>query len=161
MSDGSRDYFERARAWAATGLFIGGTLSIVGSFLDWVTIGTLPEVIPPDQAARAEPFNGFDVTDGWATLVAGAVMLFAAAMLVLKARSSFAWLGFTGAIVAGGIAISDYRGIEQLFVDLEGIGRDPDPGIGLMLIAAGSLLGLISAVAAIAATPNTASPEAG
>ncbi len=153
MSDTSRDYFDRARAWAATGLFIGGTLSIVGSFLDWVTIGTLPEVIPPDQAARAEPFNGFDVTDGWATLAAGAAMLFAATMLVVKARSTFAWLGFAAAVVAGGIAISDYRGIEQLFVDLEGIGRDPDPGIGLILIAIGSLLGLVSAVAAVAATP--------
>jgi hypothetical protein len=155
VSDTSRDYFERARAWAATGLFLAGTLSIVGSFLDWVTISQLPEVIPPDQAARAEPFNGFDVTDGWATLAAGVVMLFAAVMLVVKARSSFAWLGFAAAVVAGGIAISDYRGIEQLFVDLEGIGGDPDPGIGLIFIAIGSLLGLVSAVTGIAATPTT------
>lgn len=155
MSDTSRDYFERARAWAATGLFIAGVLFVVGSFLDWVTISQLPEVIPPEQAERAEPFNGFDVTDGWATLVAGLVMLFAAAMLVVKARSSFAWLGFAAAVVAGGIAISDYRGIDQLFVDLEGIGRDPDPGIGLILIATGSLLGLVSAVVAIAATPSS------
>lgn len=155
MPETSRDYLERARAWSATGLFISGLLTIVGSFLDWVTIGELPDVIPPNQAARAEPFNGLDVADGWATLVAGIVMLFAATMLVLKARSSFAWLGFVAAVVAGGIAISDYRGVEQLFIDLEGIGRDPDPGIGLILLAIGGLLGLVSAVAGIAATPKT------
>ena len=158
MINRSRDYFDSARMWAATGLFIGAVLTITGSFLDWVTVRILPEVIPPDQAPRAGPFSGFEVDDGWVTLVAGTAMAIAAVLLVVRAR--FAWLGFVAAIVAGGIAISDYRGINELFIEFQGIGRDPDPGIGLMLVAIGSLLGLVSSVAAIAATPSRQSLNA-
>lgn len=155
MSDRSRDYFDRARAWAATGLFVGAVLTITGSFLDWVNVRILPRVIPADQAPRAGPFSGFEVNDGWVTLVAGIVMATAAVFLVTRARSSFAWLGFAAAVVTGGIAISDYRGIDELFVEFQGIGRDPDPGIGIALVAIGSLLGLVSSVAGIAATPRS------
>lgn len=153
MSDRSRDYFDRARAWAATGLFVGAMVTIAGSFLDWVNVRILPRVIPADQAPRAGPFSGFEVNDGWVTLVAGIVMAIAAVFLVVRGR--FAWLGFAVAVVSGGIAISDYRGIDQLFVEFQGIGRDPDPGVGLALVAIGSLLGLVSSVAGIAASPRS------
>lgn len=150
----TRDYFERARTWAATGIFVAAALVILGSFLDWVEVDALPPTIPADQAARAEPFNGFDIGDGYWTAGAGLVLLVAAVLIVVRPASRYPWWAFVASVVAGGIAISDYRGIEQVFTDWGGIGNGPSPGIGLMLVAAGALLGLISSVAAIAATPK-------
>ena len=149
-----RDVFEKARVWAAAGLVLAAALLIVGSFLDWVSVERLPDTIPADQAARAEPFNGFDVGDGYVTGGAGIAIAFCAAMLMLKARSSFAWLAFVSAMIAGAIAISDYRSIDQLFEDFQGIGKGISPGIGLTLVAAGALVGMVSAVGGVAATPN-------
>jgi hypothetical protein len=159
VSDGTaniptRDYFERARMWAGTGLFAAAALVILGSFLDWVTVDALPDRIPANQAARAEPFNGFDIGDGWWTLGAGLVLLLCAVLLVLRPVSRYAWWAFVAAIVCGGIAISDYRGIAEVFNEWGGIGRGPSAGIGLTLVAAGAFVGLISSVAAIAATPR-------
>jgi hypothetical protein len=150
----ARDYFERAQMWAGTGLFLAAALIILGSFLDWVTVDALPDRIPANQAARAEPFNGFDIGDGWWTLGAGVVLLACAVLIVLRPASRYAWWAFVAAIVSGGIAISDYRGIAEVFADWGGIGRGPSAGIGLTLVAAGAFLGLISSVAAIAATPK-------
>lgn len=152
----ARDYFGRARAWAATGLFVAAGLCILGSFLDWVTIARLPQTIPADQAARAEPFNGLDIGDGWWTLAAGIALLISAVLLVLREHGRYAWWGFVAAMVAGGIAISDYRGIAEVFENWGGIGLGPQPGLGLSLIAVGSLVGLVASVAGIAATPKRA-----
>ncbi len=146
------DYFERARAWAATGVFVAALLLVVGSFLDWVVVDVLPPTIPEDQAHRAPPFSGFEVRDGWYVLGAGIVLAGCAIALILRARG--ARLAFAAAIVAGAITISDYRSIPGLFVELEGIGVGAAPGIGLTLATAGAILGLIASVAAIAATPR-------
>lgn len=154
VSEAPRDYFETARAWASTGLVIGAALLVLGSFLDWVSVERLPETIPTDQARFAEPFNGFDVGDGYVTGGAGIVIAFCAAMLMAKAKSSFAWLAFVAAMIGGAIAISDYRGIDQVFEDSQGIGRGISPGVGLTLVAAGALLGMVSAVAGVAASPK-------
>lgn len=155
VSDAPRDYFETARAWAATGLVIGAALLVLGSFLDWVAVERLPETIPTNQARFAEPFNGFDVGDGFVTTGTGIVLALCAVMLMLKSKSSFGWLAFVAAMVAGGIAISDYRGIDGLFEDFGGIGRGVSPGIGISLVAIGALVGLVSAVASVAASPRT------
>lgn len=154
MSEAPRDYFEKARAWASTGLVIAAALLVLGSVLDWVTVEQLPNEIPTNQAEKAEPFNGLDVGDGFVTTGVGIVLAFCAVMLILKARSSFGWLAFFAAMVGGGIAISDYRGIEGMFEDFGGIGRGIAPGIGLTLVAIGALLGMISAVAGVAASPR-------
>ncbi len=146
------DYFERARAWAATGVFVAALLLVVGSFLDWVVVDVLPPTIPEDQAHRAPPFSGFEVRDGWYVLAAGIVLAGCAIALILRGRG--ARLAFAAAIVAGAITISDYRSIPGLFVELEGIGVGAAPGIGLTLATAGAILGLIASVAAIAATPR-------
>ena len=155
MSERPRDYFEKARIWACTALFLGAALLFLGSFLDWVSVSTLPETIPSDQIRFAEPFNGFDVGDGWVTAGAAIVMWFCAVMVVLKAKSSFAWLAFIASIVAGAVAISDYRDISGLFEQFGGIGRGISPGAGITLVAAGALISLVSSVAAVAATPKT------
>lgn len=154
MSDAPRDYFDRARLIAATGLFIASVCLIVGCFLDWVTVDQLPTVIPENQRARAEPFNGFDVRDGYVIVGAALVLLISAVRIVLQ--STGAGLAFLAAVVAGGVAISDYRSVDEMFVELEAIGRGPRPGAGLILVAFGALLALISAVGAIAATPRNA-----
>ena len=154
MSKSPRDFLERARVWSATGMFIAAALLVAGSFLDWISIAQLPEHIPSNQAHRAPPFNGFDVGDGFTICVAAIVVAVCAMLLVLKAKGGYAWTGLVASIVAGGIAISDYRGIDALFVELEGIGRGVDPGVGLTLVAGGAFLGLIAAVAGVAATPS-------
>lgn len=155
MSDRTRDYFERARAWTSTGLVLAAALLVTGSLLDWVSVNELPDTIPTEQARFAQPFNGFDVGDGYVTAGAGIVLAFCAVMIMLKAKSTFAWLAFVASIVAGAIAISDYRDISALFEHYGGIGRGVSPGIGITLAAAGALLGLVSAVGAIAASPRT------
>lgn len=152
MSDAPRDYFDRARLVAATGLFIAAICLIVGCFLDWVTVDQLPAVIPADQAAKAEPLNGFDVRDGYVIAAAALVLLISAVRLVLQSRG--AGIAFLAAVVAGGVAISDYRSVDELFVQYDAIGRGPRPGVGLVLVAIGALLAVVAAVAAIAATPR-------
>ena len=147
------DYFDRARSVAATILFLCAAVSILGAFLDWVTIEP-PEVIPADQAPRLAAFNGIDVGDGWIVVGAAIVMVAAAVMLVLRAGSGFAWLAFFASMVIGGIAIADFRGLETVFYDEMNRIGDPSPGIGLILVAVGGLAGLVAAVAAVAATPS-------
>jgi hypothetical protein len=154
VSEAPRDYFDRARTWAAQGLLIAAALLVLGSFLDWVSVERVPDTVPADQASRAEPFNGFDVSDGYVTGGAGIVVAFSAAMLITRAKSSFAWLAFVAAMIAGAISISDFRGIDQVFEDFQGIGKGISPGIGLILTAVGALLGMVSAVAGVAATPR-------
>ena len=148
----THDYFEKARAWAASGVFVAALLLIVGSFLDWVTVDQLPPTIPDDQIDRAPPFSGFEVQDGWYVFIAGLVLVGCAVWLILRGRG--ARLAFVAAIVAGAITISDYRSIPDLFVELEGIGVGAAPGIGITLATAGAILGLIASVAAIAASPK-------
>lgn len=153
MSDAPRDdFFERARAWAATGMFVAAGLLFVGSFLDWVMVQQLPETIPPDQMHRARPFNGFDVGDGYWIAAAALVLAASAVMVVLRAR--FSWLAFAASVVAGAIAIADYRGVEAVFDEFGGIGTGIEPGLGLTLVAVGALLGLVSSVAGVAASPR-------
>ncbi|MDQ4065891.1 MAG: hypothetical protein M3161_07585 [Actinomycetota bacterium] len=148
------DYFEKARAWAATGIFVAALLLIVGSFLDWIVVEELPPTIPPDQADNAPPFTGLEVRDGWYVLVAGVALLACAVAVILRGRG--ARVAFLAAIVAGAITISDYRSIPGLFVELEGIGAGAAPGVGITLATAGAILGLIASVAAIAASPRPA-----
>jgi hypothetical protein len=135
-------------------MFIAAAVLVAGSFLDWISIELLPERIPEDQAHRVPPFNGFDVGDGYGICIAALVIAGCAMFLILTAKGGYAWTGLGASIVAGAIAISDYRGVDALFVELEGIGRGVDPGIGLTLTAVGAFLGLISAVGGIAATPR-------
>ena len=154
MSVASHDYFAKARAWAATGLFVAGVLLVVGSLLDWVSVGTLPEFIPADQQPFAEPFNGLDVKDGYITAGAGVLLALCAVVIVLRPSRRATWTAVLASVIAGTVAISDYRDISGLFEEFGGIGRGISPGIGITLAAAGALLGLIASVATLAATPR-------
>jgi hypothetical protein len=153
VSERPRDYFERGRTWAAFGLLLAAVLLILGSLLDWVSVERLPETIPADQARFAEPFNGFDVRDGYFTAGAGIVLALLAVGIAVKGR--YAWLGFIVSMIAGAVAIADYRDIDGMFNDFGGIGAGIDPGIGLTLVTAGALIGILSSATAIAATPRS------
>jgi hypothetical protein len=134
------------------GLLLAAILLVVGSLLDWVTIDRLPETIPADQARFAEPFNGLDVRDGYFTMGAGVLLALFAVGILVKGR--YAWLAFLASVVAGAVAIADYRDIDGLFREQQGIGGGIDPGIGLTLVCAGALIGVIASATAIAATPR-------
>lgn len=151
---GSGDFFERARAIAASILFAAGAAAVIGSFLDWVTVEAVPPEVPPEQAHRLPPFTGLELGDGWVVLGAGLVILLAAFLVVTRGTAGVAWLAFLASVVVGGIAISDYRGIQEVHLDMEGIGTGPEPGLGLTLAAAAGIIGLIGSVGAIAASPS-------
>lgn len=148
----SGDYFERARAISASVLFAAAAAAIIGSVLDWVVVEATPPDVPSDQLDRLPPFTGLELGDGWVVIAAALVVIVSAFFIVLRGR--FAWLAFAGSVVIGGIAISDYRGVEDIHLDLEGIGRGPRPGLGLTLVAAAGVIALIASAASIAASPS-------
>jgi hypothetical protein len=147
------DYFDKARSIAASVLFAAGATAIVGALLDWVTIKP-PELVPRNQVSLLDPFNGIEATDGWFVIVGGLIVIFCAAMLVVRAKSGYAWLAFFASMIVGGIAIADYRGIETLFYEeMDRIGL-PEPALGLTLVAAAGIVGVIAAAAGAAASPR-------
>ena len=148
----SGDYFERVRAISASVLFAAGTAAIIGSILDWVVVAQEPPVVPTDQLDRLPPFTGLEVGDGWFVIAAAVVVLISAFFIVMQGK--LAWLAFVGSVMIGGIAISDYRGVADLHLELEGIGVNPRPGLGLTLVAAAGVVALIASVASIAASPS-------
>ncbi len=154
MSQSSGDYFERARAISASALFAAAAAAIIGSILDWIVVDATPPDVPSDLLERLPPFTGLEIGDGWVVIAAAVVVLISAFFIVLRGR--FAWLAFMGSVVIGGIAISDYRGVSDIHLELEGIGRGPRPGLGLTLVAAAGVIALIASVASIAASPSSA-----
>ena len=150
----SRDFFDKARSFAAALLVVAGLVAIAGTFLDWVAIAEPPARIPEAQAHRLAPFTGLETSDGKWVLIAAVVVLAAAIGLSVRRRSTYGWLAFLASMMIGSIAIADFRGIDALFYDeMQRIGR-PTPAIGLQLVAAAGIAGLVGAVAGIAATPN-------
>jgi hypothetical protein len=147
------DFFDKARSAAASVLFACGLAAILGALLDWVTVEP-PEVVPPNQSFLLDPFTGIEATDGWFVMIAGAVVILAAALLVLKSTSGYAWLAFLASMFIGGIALADFRGLEDLFYrEMDRIG-DPEPAIGLLLVAAAGIIGVLAAAAGVAASPR-------
>jgi hypothetical protein len=149
-----RNYFDKARAVAASALFASGAAAILGALLEWVTVEERPPTVPDDQLDRLPPLSGIEVTDGWYVIAAAAVVVISAFALILRKSSAWGWLAFAASMVIGAVAVADYRDIQGLFSDVEGIGRGPVPGLGLMLVVAASFVGVIAAVAAVAASPR-------
>lgn len=155
----SLNYFDRARAWAGVMLLAAGVAAITGSLLDWVSIDAPGQT--GDEFAQhrvlgetnTEPFSGVDANDGWWTLGAGVVLLASAALLVARKKALYAWLGFVASVVIGAVAIADFRGIENLASRMRIIG-DARPALGITLVAASAIVGLIASVAGVAASPR-------
>lgn len=159
------DFFERARGVAAAVLLAVGAACVIGAALDWATLETCPELVPGSTFTEEEledpplcPVRGIDSIEGKAVVVAGFGILGSAIYLILRRRSSFAWLAFWSSVVAGSFAVAAYRAIgdaDSSFSRRYGLIADYEPGIGLTLVAAATIVGVIAAIAGIAATPRS------
>jgi hypothetical protein len=148
------DYFDRARVVAAGILLMGAVLATAGSFLDWVSID--PPATPQGRKQASEPFTGVEARDGWIVVGAAAVMVLAGAGLIVRRRGFYAGLGLAASIVAGAIAIADYRAVGDLRSDISfrmDIVGDADPAIGITLVALGSFAAFVGAILGLVATP--------
>lgn len=165
-------FFERARLFAAAGIVLAGLCAVAGSLLDWAVIterevaedvdfGAETDEIEPGQG---EAFAGVEDRDGRLTLAGGIGLIAAAVALVVRKRTGFAWIAFWVSLVVGGIAFADYRTVSENRFAPRGIllrqevGVEASPGPGLTLVAAAGMLGVISSVAGVAATPRSADP---
>jgi hypothetical protein len=162
-----RDFFDVARAWASAVMLSAGAAAIIGSTLVWVSITVRPELQPgatfegqdnrPEEPEVTKPFTGLEARDGWWSLTGGVVLVVAAVLLWLRRRATWGWLGLVGSILAGAVAIADYRGIGDLSssishrMDIVGRAR---PAFGLTLVVAAGIAGLVASVAGIAASPR-------
>ncbi|MDQ3915900.1 MAG: hypothetical protein M3323_11345 [Actinomycetota bacterium] len=159
------DFFDKARRFAVAGLVVAGACGIAGSFLDWAVITERQVAEDVDfgestgeiEAGQGDPFTGIEARDGWFTLAASVATIAAAVALVATRRSGYAWLAFWASVLTGGIAFADYRGLGDVAAAISRrmeVGAEARPGVGLTLVAAGAMLGLISSVAGVAATPR-------
>jgi hypothetical protein len=167
MRASSPDFFDKARRFAAAGLLVAGSCAIVGSILDWVVITERQVAEDVDfgedgdiEPGQGEAFAGVEDRDGWLTLGGGIGLVAAAMTLAFVPRPGYAWLSFWVSVAIGGIAFADYRAVAGAgertvgIVGRQGVGAEAQPAIGLTLVAVAAVLGLISAVAAVAATPR-------
>ncbi|CAN5564637.1 hypothetical protein BH24ACT26_BH24ACT26_00700 [soil metagenome] len=161
----AHDFFDKARVWAVAVMVAAGIASIIGSTLAWVTITVRPEL---QEGTRFEddeleapritaPFNGLEARDGWWSLAGGVVLIAAGLALYLRRRAGWGWLGVLGAVTIGAVGIADYRGIGDLSSSIShrmDIVGGAEPGVGLTLVVAAAITGLVGSVAGIAASPR-------
>lgn len=151
--DRTTDAFDRARTIAAAFLVAAGAAVILGSVLDWVIVEP-PPIIPVEQIPATEPFSGLDTKSAPYLLIGAGLVILLALLVVIRRKALYAWLAFLVSIGLGGFAFQNYRGLDELFYEqMDRIG-DPSPALGLMLVAAGGVVGVIAGAAAIAALPS-------
>jgi hypothetical protein len=150
------DYFDRARRVAVVILLFAGVVAIVGSFLDWIVITELP---PAPEAGfgdqRTRPYAGIDARDGWIVIGAAVVLLLATAGLAAKRRTG--WVAFIASIVMGAVAFSAYREVGNLSSSISrrmDIVGDPEPAIGVVLVAVGGVAALLGSVLGMISSPR-------
>ena len=152
------DVFDRARVFAAAALVAAGAAVILGTLLDWVTVEP-PRIIPADQIPATEPFTGLETKSAPYLLIGAGALILLALLVVVRKKSLYAWLAFLVSVGIGGVAFQNYRGIEELFYEqMERVGN-PDVALGLTLVAAGGMIGVIAGAAAIAAVPSASQDE--
>jgi hypothetical protein len=156
------DTFEKARAAAAALLLSAAIAVTAGCFLDWVTITEQPDILPTESTAGpggeqlTQPFNGIDTGDG-RYLITGAVVLVAMALLVfVRKKSLYGWIAFLTSFIMGIIGIADYRAIAGETLELKGVDviGNTEPALGITLVAAGCLIGLIASLTGVAGSPR-------
>lgn len=166
---GGAVFFDKARRFAAAGIVLAGLSVVAGSLLDWAVITErrvaedvdFGEGVDLVGTGQGEGFRGIEDRDGRITLGGGIALIAAAVLLVVRRRSGIAWIAFWIAVAIGGIAFGDYRSISPSEGEAPGgiagrqeVGAEAMPGAGLTLVAAGAVLGVISSVGAVAATPR-------
>ena len=164
----STDFFDKARRFAAAGIVLAGLCAIAGSFLDWAVIterrvatnvdfGAETDELEPGQG---EAFKGVDDRDGRLTLAGGAGLIATAVALLVRKTTGAAWLAFWISLAIGGIAFADFRTVSENESAPRGIllrhevGAEASAGPGLAVVAAAGMLGVISSVGGVAATPR-------
>lgn len=162
------DFFDKARRFAAAGIVLAGLCAVAGSFLDWAVI-TEREVAPnvdfgedtdEIEPGQGEAFRGIDDRDGLLTLAGGAALIAAAVALLARKKTGTAWMAFWISLAIGGIAFADFRTISSNDFAPRGIllrhevGAEASPGPGIAVTAAAGMLGVLSSVGGVAATPR-------
>ena len=129
---------------------------IIGSLLPWVTITPAPLAVPGVRR-RSQPFTGLEAGDGWYIVSAAVVIAVAAMLSMTTRRRAYIWLCLLASILIGAVAISDVRAIEDTASSISrrmDIVGDADPAIGLWLVAASGVIGLLGSVGLLTATPK-------
>jgi hypothetical protein len=158
------DIFDKARTIAVAALIAAAAAAIIGSFLDWVTITERPQLAPDadfggqevEEPEFSEPYSGIEARDGWIVIGSGAILLIGALGLATRRSKRYAVIAFLAAMVIGGIAFADYRGIGDVssaISDRMNVIGDPEPALGISLVAVAGVVGLAGAVTALVATP--------
>jgi hypothetical protein len=148
-------YFDKARSVAAALMIAAGAAAIIGSILDWVDI-TPPPTVPETDLARTQPYSGIDAGDGWWIVALAVILISCALALAITRRRGWARLAFIACIVMGGIAIAGVRAVGELdsgITQRMDVVGDPDPALGVLLVAAAAVLGFLGAVIGLAASP--------
>lgn len=159
------DIFDTARTIAVAALIAAATAAIVGSFLDWVTITERPELARDanfggqtvEEPEFSEPYSGIEARDGWIVVGAGAVLFVGGLGLAIRKTKAYALIAFLAAMVIGGIAFADFRSIGDVssaISDRMDIIGDPEPAIGITVVAVAGVIGLAGAVTGLVATPS-------
>ena len=153
------DYFDRARAVAASICLAASAAAIIGATLPWVRItpvgGGEPRTIEGVPNA-SQPFTGFEARDGWYVAAAALVIAISTVICMSSRRRGFAWIAAIAAVVIGAIAIADLRAIDDTTSAISrrmNIIGDADPGFGLLLVGAAGIVALVGAVGLLTAMP--------
>ncbi|HVL64085.1 MAG TPA: LPXTG cell wall anchor domain-containing protein [Actinomycetota bacterium] len=155
------DTFDRARLVAVVMMVVASAAAFAGALMNWTTRGVLPPL--PDTTFEGEPpqptepITGVEAGDGNIIIVAAILMLIGATLLGVRRRSAWAWLSFLGSVVAGGIAIAAWRGIDDInsgFSQRADVIGDIDPAAGLVVVAVAAFTGLVGSILGIVATPE-------
>jgi LPXTG-motif cell wall-anchored protein len=158
------DIFDRARSVAVAALAAAAVAAILGSFLEWATITKRPQLDPNadfgsqkvEEPQFSEPYTGVEARDGWIVVAAGTLLALSAFGLALRKRKGFAVLAFLASMVVGGIAFADYRTVGDVsssISDRMEIVGDPEPAVGITLVAVAGVVALAGAVTGLVATP--------
>lgn len=150
------DFLDKARRAAVAGMLAAALAMIIGSLLDWISIVRLPNVLPESELDNTGSVAGVDAGDGWWVILIAVIVINAALLLWVRRKSFWAWIGFLASIVIGSIAVADYRAIGQSgspFLQQLDVVGEIDHGIGLLLVLAGALLGIIFSLVGVAASP--------
>lgn len=157
------DFGTKVRVWAGVVVMLAGLTAIVGSAVQWVTVTPPPEP-PPGvnfeqrpfaEDESSEPFTGLEIREGWVTALGGAALMAGGLMLIMRARGG--GIAVLASIPIGAVAISAYRALGSVTSGLmertDTVG-DADPSIGIILVSAAAIVGLIAGVVGLAATPK-------
>jgi hypothetical protein len=150
------DYFDRARAFAASICLAASAAAIIGAVFPWVRITPAPEAVGGVRNA-SEPFTGLEALDGWFVVVAAAIIAIASVVALSSHRRGFAWVAVLASVFIGAIAIADLRALDDTASALHrrmDIVGDADPAFGLLLVAAAGVIGLTGSVGLLTATPK-------